>query len=118
MEVVQFLQFSNSALDITGRSAAIDLRQPIEGRGHRDSNWGISPIHIYAAADLEGSIQGVLASNAFLAADIDDTTGLWKDIDGGDLSNWATGGCTALFAPFTHVRLNVTAGTARARIWK
>ena len=82
MQVEQLLQESDSALDITATSAPVDLRQPIEGRGHRDRNWGISPIHIYAAAGLTGSIQGVLAADATLAADIDDATGLWEDIDG------------------------------------
>ena len=119
MEVVQFvLESDNDDLDIVAESEPIELKQPIEDRGHRDSNWGVSPIHLYAAAALEGTIQGVLATKATEAADIHVDTGLWEDIDGGDLSNFASGGCTALFAPFTHIRLNVTAGTTRARIWK
>lgn len=119
MEVVQFvLESDEDDLDIVATSAPVDLREPIEGRGHKDSNWGVSPIHIYAASDLTGNIQGVLAFDATLAADTHDSTGLWEDIDGGDLSAFVAGGCTALFAPFTHVRLNVTAGTCRARIWK
>ena len=118
MEVTQILQESDSALDITATSAAISLKQPIEGRAHRDSNWGVFPIHIYAAAGVTGNVQGVLAANATEAADIDDATGLWENIDGGDLSAFSAGGCIALFAAFTHIRLNVTAGTLRARIWK
>lgn len=118
MEVVQFLQQSDEDIDIAGTSAPVSLKQPVEGRAHRDSNWGVIPLHIYAAAGATGSIQGVLATGANEAADTDDATGLWENIDGGDLSNFSSGGCTALFAPFTHIRLNVTAGTVRARAWK
>ncbi len=119
MEVAQFvLESDNDDLDIVATSAPMELKQPVEGKAHRDSNWGVIPIHIYAASGVTGSIQGVLAVKATEAADIHDSTGLWKDIDGGDLSNWASGGCTALFAPFTHIRFNVTAGTLRARAWK
>lgn len=116
MEVTQFvLNLDNNDLDIVATSAPIEIQQHIEGEGHREGNWGISPLHIYAASSLAGSIQGVLATDD---ADIHDSTGLWQDIDGGDLAAFVSGGCTAMFAPYTHIRLNVTAGTCRARIWK
>lgn len=118
MQVEQFLQESDSALDITGTSAPMVLKERIEGRGHRDSNWGVIPLHLYAASALAGNIQGVLAVAASEAADIADASTLWENIDGGDLATFVDGGCTALFAPFTHIRLNVTAGTCRARAWK
>ena len=118
MVVEQFLQFSDDEEDITGTSHPIVLKQPIEGRGHKDSNWGRFPLFLYEAAGLAGSIEGVLADPETEDADIDDATGLWETIDGGDLATWAGGGCTAMFAPFTHIRLNVSAGTTKARIWK
>ena len=118
MKVVQLLQFSDQAELIAATSEAVDIRQPIEGRGHPNSNFGVIPIHIYSVTTPVGFIEGVIAEDATLAADIHDSTGLWVPIDGGDLSAWPSGRCVAMFAPFTHIRVNMSSGSVKMRVWK
>jgi len=61
-----------------------------------------------------------LAGNIEVAIDdgvIDlDNDAAWSDADGGDLSQWASGGSAVLVAPFTHIRLNVSGGDTQAII--
>jgi hypothetical protein len=73
-----------------------------------DTNFRIS-IVIYAASGLTGYIQGGIYDED--GGDIQ-----WADIDGGDLSNYASGGAVQLTSRFDEIRVNVTGGEGKVRI--
>lgn len=108
MQVEQMKMITTGVDEITGHSVAFDIRDIKSGNG------GVIPLHFYAGDTLvTGTIQAV---NALEAADYADASTLWADIEGSDLSLYDPMGCTCLYAPYTHIRLNVTAGSIKCRV--
>jgi hypothetical protein len=97
----QFLQASDDSETLTSVSSAY-----VTTNFRDDTNFRISLV-IYSASGLTGNVQGSIT--------IDGDT-QWSNIQGGDLSEFATGIATQITCRYDEIRLNVTGGTCKARL--
>lgn len=103
MKIKEFTDYSDGSETIDGTSLAMPINYP-EYKGAPYS------IQITDSSSAVGAIQGLIYVDT---TDTADASALWQNLTGGTISG---NGIFSLFAPVTHIRINLSSGTCKARI--
>ena len=101
--VVEFTDYSDSTETINGTSNAINLNYP----GYTGLPY---TVQITDSSSAVGALQGLIYVDS---TDTGDSSAIWQDLTDGTISG---NGMFSIFAPMTHVRVNLSSGTCKARI--
>jgi hypothetical protein len=103
MNVRQISDYSDGTTTINGTSIAI----PLNSDRYKGEPF---TVQIYDGSSPVGTIQGIIYNST---GDDADTSTLWQDLTNGTISD---DGFFSFYAPVTHIRVNLTSGTCKARI--
>lgn len=105
MTAYEFTDYSDGTTTIDGTSSAMNVRASVY--------TGVPyTVQITDSSSSVGVIQGLIYVDS---GDDGDSSSIWEDIEGGTISG---DGVFSFYAPFTHIRVNLTSGTCKARILK